>query len=196
MMKDQLNINIDYACLRSKCLYCNIIGHQIDQCPHLHYIPNKEKVIKIHEFSISQERSLFKRSNKKKRFKFIKANQFEMTRKFRINLQNTCNESENEKSSSDDEYDESPSPIQEDTDFKSEVSKQFPSLRDSTRKISKKSTIERNSIEKEKNIINADLIYLDYIKKASPKIVNSTSTNLDSLIQNSKGEFSSFKFKK
>lgn len=57
MIQDQINIGKTINALRLKCYACCQIGHLINNCNKLHYIPDMEKVIKTNEFSKPQQRN-------------------------------------------------------------------------------------------------------------------------------------------
>lgn len=57
MIQDQINIGKTINALRLKCYACCQIGHLINNCNKLHYIPDIEKVIKTNEFSKPQQRN-------------------------------------------------------------------------------------------------------------------------------------------
>lgn len=67
MIKDEImnyeNINL----LRIRCFSCNQMGHLANACPLIHFIPNKEKIIKKYNFYLDQERKQILRKYLKSR---------------------------------------------------------------------------------------------------------------------------------
>ena len=57
MIQDQINIGNNINALHLKCYACRQIGHLINNCNKLHYIPDNEKVIKTNDFSKPQQRN-------------------------------------------------------------------------------------------------------------------------------------------
>lgn len=66
MIRDEIIFSKDYHLLHKKCFSCERYSHMIEECPKLHYIPNKERIIKSLNYSKFQERKFVLRSNKKK----------------------------------------------------------------------------------------------------------------------------------
>ena len=56
-MKTLITIEGDVTCLKQKCFCCSSKGHLAKECPSLHYIPDKEKVIKKYDYSHPQKRT-------------------------------------------------------------------------------------------------------------------------------------------
>lgn len=56
-------IKKDYQLLFKKCFSCNSLDHLFEECPFLHYIPNKENIIQKYLFVQPSSRSDFKRRN-------------------------------------------------------------------------------------------------------------------------------------
>lgn len=82
MIRDSLLLNNDQNFIRSKCFSCNRYTHQISQCPLLHYMPDKEKIIKKAEFYNDQERKLFfRRAKNRFRFNNVKYSAHEIQKK-------------------------------------------------------------------------------------------------------------------
>ena len=71
MIKDLILLKDDSQILNLSCFSCQSNHHTILHCPLLHYEPDKEKVIKKHEFYRDQER-IFKLRRQGKRFSFQK----------------------------------------------------------------------------------------------------------------------------
>lgn len=71
MIKDSLLLNEDQNFIRAKCFSCNRYSHEISHCPLLHYVPDKEKIIKKFEFYNDQDRNFFFRKSRMK-FSFKK----------------------------------------------------------------------------------------------------------------------------
>ena len=62
MIKDQLLLYNYSSFLQSKCSSCGIVGHSPFNCPLVHFLPNKLKIIKAHIRDPGQkERKIFKR---------------------------------------------------------------------------------------------------------------------------------------
>lgn len=67
MIKDKVELNNDFSCINKKCFGCRQFSHIIEQCPKVHYVPNKERIIKTHIYPCTHlERSDHKRSKRKK----------------------------------------------------------------------------------------------------------------------------------
>lgn len=65
-IKYQKNISV----LNLKCYSCFSKDHQMGECPFLHYIPNKKKIIALHNHNnMIENRKSFKRSNRKYNYK-------------------------------------------------------------------------------------------------------------------------------
>ncbi|CAD8100391.1 unnamed protein product [Paramecium primaurelia] len=62
-LRDQLILNLDQQLIKEGqfCPVCNKIDHQLNQCPQVQLIPNKELVLKRHAYNIIQERRYHKR---------------------------------------------------------------------------------------------------------------------------------------
>lgn len=68
-IKDKLLYSSD-PCVFPKrtCVHCDDNTHFTNKCPAYHYIPNREKVIKQHQYSVPSRRNAdFKRVETKKR---------------------------------------------------------------------------------------------------------------------------------
>ncbi|CAK91413.1 unnamed protein product (macronuclear) [Paramecium tetraurelia] len=50
--------------VQSKCISCNCSGHTISNCPVVHFVVDREKVIKSHQFYHSQKREQFMRKKR------------------------------------------------------------------------------------------------------------------------------------
>ena len=63
LIKDSLLLSNESRAkmLEMKCLSCESRKHTILYCPLIHYVPDKEKIIKRHEFNLNQERALIPR---------------------------------------------------------------------------------------------------------------------------------------
>lgn len=73
MIKNQINLYGSINPLRMKCYACGKPDHLVANCHLLHFIPDKEKVIKKFEYSHLQERMNFERKKKKKiKYKIFK----------------------------------------------------------------------------------------------------------------------------
>ena len=55
-MKNLILMEKDVTCLKRKCFSCSNKAHLAKECPSIHYIPDKEKVIKEYDFSHPQQR--------------------------------------------------------------------------------------------------------------------------------------------
>lgn len=64
MIQDQILLYDDILPLRLRCLSCQQIGHLTSKCPFIHFIADREKVIKQFNFYVDQERELFNRKRK------------------------------------------------------------------------------------------------------------------------------------
>lgn len=75
MIQDQINLSAkNSVILPVKCYLCNETAHFINNCPYLHFVSDKEKVIKKNEYSHPQERkSNFPRSKRKKKVFLFKS---------------------------------------------------------------------------------------------------------------------------
>ncbi|CAD8105986.1 unnamed protein product [Paramecium primaurelia] len=56
-MHDDLTLNEDSQFLKLTCFSCNSISHKVIDCPLVHFIPDKEFIIKKHQFSRFQKRN-------------------------------------------------------------------------------------------------------------------------------------------
>lgn len=59
MIKDQILLQNKLDSLKTRCFSCRSIGHFVYDCPLLHYIPDKEKIIKNYNQSNIQKRTKF-----------------------------------------------------------------------------------------------------------------------------------------
>ncbi|KAL4489966.1 hypothetical protein ABPG72_010865 [Tetrahymena utriculariae] len=65
-LQDKLIFSNDISQLNQKCKSCQSNYHEVDRCPHIHFIPRKLKIIGVNQISCPQERkSQYKRSGKK-----------------------------------------------------------------------------------------------------------------------------------
>ena len=68
MIQDQIVFYENYFPLKVRCFSCNQIGHIAHQCQLIHFIPDKEKVIKKHNYYLDQERTVnFNRKMRKQK---------------------------------------------------------------------------------------------------------------------------------
>ena len=67
LIKDKLTLYDDYKELQLECTFCFERTHFIKNCPKLHYIPDHERVIKKHLYSIGQQRGGTQRISKRKK---------------------------------------------------------------------------------------------------------------------------------
>ena len=74
MIKDQMIFYGNYFPLKLHCYSCNQIGHLSDQCPLIHFIADKEKIIKTFNFYLDQDRNpKVDRRMVKKNSRFLKS---------------------------------------------------------------------------------------------------------------------------
>lgn len=75
MIQDQINLNsTNSLILPMKCYLCSDTTHFVNNCPFIHFVSDKEKVIKKNEYSHPQERrSGFQRKNKKRKVFLFKS---------------------------------------------------------------------------------------------------------------------------
>ena len=66
MIKEKIILYNDYSCINENCSGCKQFTHLIQDCPRLHFVPNKEKIIKKFNFSKDNERIPFARKIKQK----------------------------------------------------------------------------------------------------------------------------------
>ena len=73
MIRDQIIIYQNYFPLKIRCYSCNQMGHLIDRCPLLHFLSDKEKVVRKYNYYVDQIRGVFIRNvRKQKAFLFKK----------------------------------------------------------------------------------------------------------------------------
>ena len=65
MIKDELLLGTSNFLLKKTCLGCKKIGHRIEVCPILHYIPHRERIVHAYANESCQTRVLVKRKNNK-----------------------------------------------------------------------------------------------------------------------------------
>lgn len=65
-MKDKLELYKDSFLLNLVCYSCNLSGHVAKFCPEVHYIPNREEIVKIKQKSNFKEMKNFKRFKRQK----------------------------------------------------------------------------------------------------------------------------------
>ena len=75
MMQDQILYYDNYFPLKLRCFSCNQLGHMAGQCHLLHFMADREKVIKTFNFYVDQERNPKQRRKNRKQnaLKFKKA---------------------------------------------------------------------------------------------------------------------------
>lgn len=61
MIKDELLFNGKTSVFKSRCLTCGRTSHNLVSCNYFHFTPNREKIVKKHEFSLPQTRMNFQR---------------------------------------------------------------------------------------------------------------------------------------
>lgn len=71
MLRDNLLLK-NSKVIKLNCFSCGRKTHQIKTCPLIHYVPDKEKIIKQYEYCYNQERKKILRKKKKIRFSFSK----------------------------------------------------------------------------------------------------------------------------
>ena len=75
MIHDQIVFYENYLPLKVRCFSCNQLGHLANQCHLIHFIADKEKVIKKHNFYLDQERTVtFTRKMRKQKAFQMKCN--------------------------------------------------------------------------------------------------------------------------
>ena len=67
MIQDQILLYGNYFPLKIRCFSCNQIGHLANDCQLIHFRPDKEKIIKAHNYYLDQERDNKFRRRKLKR---------------------------------------------------------------------------------------------------------------------------------
>lgn len=104
MMQDQINFYSIFSNLRIKCYACNKTGHLINECKMLHFCADREKVIKLNDFSHPQDRKAFlRKQTKKKRAKVFQQKTYSKLNTAFSEISQTYNFDNN---SSDEENDE------------------------------------------------------------------------------------------
>ena len=98
-MRDQMLIYRSLECLDAKCSCCSSKTHFSNQCPRVHYMPDRDFLIKKLNFSLWQERAPFKRTKglKERRFYLTKMDEGKRFMNF-----DTIPESDSEQSEEDD----------------------------------------------------------------------------------------------
>ena len=68
MIQDQILYNGNYLPLNIRCISCNQLGHIAHQCQLIHFVPDREKIIKRYNYYVDQERTInyIRRGRKKK----------------------------------------------------------------------------------------------------------------------------------
>ena len=80
MIKDQIQLYGSYLPLKTRCFCCEKMGHIAGECSLIHYLPDKEKIIKTFTYYLDQERN----SN------FIRKFRRNNALKSKITLENSC----------------------------------------------------------------------------------------------------------
>ena len=93
MIQDQINLCSKKQNLRLKCYLCHNPSHSVNECHLLHYYPDREKIIKSHDFSIPQKRKFISR-------KIFKKFHYKIFKPISCLLKLTKNLNENDDSSS------------------------------------------------------------------------------------------------
>ena len=65
MINQKIFLYHDYSSINKRCFSCHQFSHTIEQCPKLHFVPNKEKIIKNHVFPLKNARQIFLRHRKR-----------------------------------------------------------------------------------------------------------------------------------
>lgn len=55
MIFDQIKLENNYNALSIKCFSCDQKGHLSSQCPLIHYVPNVDKIVKVHVYNPGQQ---------------------------------------------------------------------------------------------------------------------------------------------
>ncbi|KAL4502287.1 hypothetical protein ABPG72_011874 [Tetrahymena utriculariae] len=72
MIRDQINIYQEYRTIGFSCYACGKETHSIGECPIIHFIPKKEKIIRDFAIGKQHDRQFFQRKNTKYQYKQIK----------------------------------------------------------------------------------------------------------------------------
>ena len=75
MVRDQILLYANYNPLKIRCFCCNKLDHLVGVCPLIHFVADREKVIKKHYYSTNQIRQGFKRLWNRKKTVVILNNQ-------------------------------------------------------------------------------------------------------------------------
>ena len=179
MIRDQIMLYDNLFPLKIRCFCCNQIGHLANNCPLVHFQPDKEKVIKKFNFYLDQERKsdyqrkrIKQNSLKIKQYIALETKQIQYILKGDIDKQMSSSNTSSE--FSQDNFDEDE--IDAEEEFQAKINRMLP----------------RTSIEEPLNIFSKSSMSSFEVKNASKKnlIKNSEHNhdllkNLNSIHQNS-----------
>ena len=66
MIKEKIILSNDYSSINKNCFSCKKFNHIIEDCPKLHFVPNRERILKKYLYPLLNERMEFKRNPKKR----------------------------------------------------------------------------------------------------------------------------------
>jgi len=71
-VKESILAEGDSTSLQVRCLLCQQLEHDSENCPYFHYIADKERIIKKHAFSKPISKRVFQRRRKFENQSFLK----------------------------------------------------------------------------------------------------------------------------
>jgi len=71
-MKDQIKIYSSFECFDAKCSACSKITHFAFQCPRVHFMPDKDFLIRKTNFSALQQRKITPLEKRRQKFHALK----------------------------------------------------------------------------------------------------------------------------
>ncbi|KAM3132071.1 hypothetical protein pb186bvf_015815 [Paramecium bursaria] len=60
--------------MQNVCISCNCSGHQVEHCPIVHFQPDRERIIKAHQYEQKQQRKKYQRNPKRLKNQFYPLN--------------------------------------------------------------------------------------------------------------------------
>jgi len=84
-IKDRINLNQDYKVLRMTCYSCEKKGHYVSNCPYLHYIPSRKRIIAEYLKEHDNFCKNFRRGMKKRFHVLKQTDQLEFTARMIVN---------------------------------------------------------------------------------------------------------------
>ena len=67
MIRDKILLYRNLEDLKIRCMACNKMNHVLEDCQLVHFVADREKVLKTYNYPINQKRAFFRRTYYKKK---------------------------------------------------------------------------------------------------------------------------------